>query len=233
MIDADKILKALQTDPAAALRDIGGQLAQAGGDVAERVRTDPNARNAAIAAGGGVLAGMLAGAAAPRFTGALAKLGGVAALGGLAWYAWKRHEASKAGQPAQPHGAIEPPPAGFLPGEGPDKDRLARLTLKAMINAAKADGKIDSEEKARLFDRLGQIDLTSEERDFLFDELARPMDTDGLVREANSPAVAAQVYAASLLIIDADRPAEQAYLADLAQKLGVSPALATEIRAGA
>ena len=232
MIDADKILKALQTDPAAALRDIGGQLAAAGGDVVERVKTDPNAHNAAMLGAGGIVAGMLAGAAAPRFTGAIAKLGGVAALGGLAYYAWKRHEAAKTGASA-PHGAIEPPPAGFLPSDGEEKQRLARVTLKAMINAAKADGQIDSDEKAKLFDRLGQVDLNATERAFLFEELARPIDTDGLVRESTSPAIAAQIYAASLLAIDADRPAEQAYLRDLAQKLGVDLALAAEIRAAA
>jgi uncharacterized membrane protein YebE (DUF533 family) len=231
MIDADKILKALQTDPAAALRDIGGQLREAGGDVAERLKTDPDARNAAMLGAGGLVAGMLAGAAAPRFTGALARIGGVAALGGLAYYAWKRHEAAQQGAPAPARpAALEPPPAGFLPES---KEGLARLTLKAMINAAKADGQIDTDEKARLFDRLGQVDLSPAERDFLFDELARPMDTEGLVAEARTPALAAQVYAASLLIIDPDRPAEQAYLADLAGRLGVTPALAAEIRAGA
>ena len=102
-----------------------------------------------------------------------------------------------------------------------------------MINAAKADGQIDSEEKARLFDRLGQVDLNAAERGFLFEELARPIDTEGLLAEATSPAIAAQIYAASLLAIDADRPAEQAYLRDLAAKLGLDPALAAEIRAAA
>lgn len=229
MIDADKILKALQTDPAAALKDLGGQLREAGQDVAEKLRTDPDARNAAMIGAGGLAAGMLAGAAAPRFTGALAKIGGVAALGGLAYYAWKRHEAQKTGAPA-PDPDITPAPQGFLPEP---RETLARLTLKAMINAAKADGKIDTEEKARLFDRLGQIDLSPEERDFLFDELARPMDTEGLVAGVKSPAAAAQVYAASLLLIDADAAPEAAYLRDLAGRLGLSPELAAEIRAAA
>lgn len=227
MIDADKILKALQTDPASALRDLGGRLKDAGGDVAERLRTDPNARNAAMIGAGGLAAGILIGGASPRFAGALAKLGGLAAVGGLAYAAWKRHQEGRAGADA---GDIAPPPAGFLPDA---RDDLARLTLKAMINAAKADGKIDSEEKARLFDRLGQIDLSPEEQQFLFDELARPMDTDGLVRAASTPALAAQVYAASLLAIDPDAEAEKAYLAELARRLDLPPAVAADIRAAA
>ncbi len=233
MIDADKILKALQTDPAAALRELGGQAANAGGDVIERLKTDPDARNAAIAGAGGVVAGMIAGAGAPKFTGAVAKLGGLAALGGLAWYAWKRHEANQKGTAPPEMAALEAPPPHFLPLSGTDSQRLARVTLKAMINAAKADGHIDAEEKARLFDRLGQVSLSEDERNFLFEELARPMDTDGLVREATSPAIASQIYAASLLAIDADKPAEKAYLADLARRLGVDPALAAEIRTAA
>ena len=80
---------------------------------------------------------------------------------------------------------------------------------------------------------LRQVDLSGAERAFLFDELARPLDTDGLVAEATSPAIAAQIYAASLLAIDPDRPAEQVYLRDLADRLGVAPALAAEIRAAA
>ena len=233
MIDADKILKALQTDPAAAFRELGGQAATAGGEVIERLKTDPDARNVAIAGAGGVMAGMIAGAGAPKFTGAVAKLGGLAALGGLAWYAWKRHEARQKGTQAPELAELEAPPPHFLPLSGTDSQRLAKVTLKAMINAAKADGQIDAEEKARLFDRLGQVSLSEDERNFLFEELARPMDTEGLVREATSPAIASQIYAASLLAIDADQPAEKAYLAELAKRLGVDPALAAEIRTAA
>jgi len=237
MIDADKILKALQTDPAAALRELGGKAAStaagAGGELMERLRTDPGARTVALAGAGGVAAGLIAGAAAPKFTGAVARIGGLAALGGLAWYAWKRHEARQKGTAPEEVAALEPPPPHFLPLSGADSQRLAKVTLKAMINAAKADGRIDAEEKARLFDRLGQVSLSEDERNFLFDELARPMDTEGLVREATSPAMASQIYAASLLAIDPDRPAEKAYLADLAERLGVDSALAEEIRTAA
>ena len=238
MIDADKILKALQTDPTAALRALGGQVASGaatvGGDVLERLKTDPDARNIAMAGVGGVMAGMIAGAGAPKFTGAVAKLGGLAALGGLAWYAWKRHEARQRGTVPPELAALEAPPPHFLPLSGADSQRLARVTLKAMINAAKADGRIDSDERARLFDRLGAVSLSDEEQTFLFAELARPIDTDGLIAAvAGQPAVAAQVYAASLLAITADQPAEQAYLAELARRLNLPPELVQELHAAA
>jgi uncharacterized membrane protein YebE (DUF533 family) len=230
MIDTDKILLALQTDPAEALRALRERAAQ----VADHFTANPDARAMAMAGAGGAAAGLVAGVGAPRLAGAIIKLGGLAALGGLAYQAWRRYEANASGAapPAAADFALAPP--GFLPDpRGPDGERLARLTLKAMINAAKADGQIDAEEKARLFDRLGQVSLSDDERDFLFAELARPMDTEGLVAEASAPALAAHVYAASLLAIDPERPAEKAYLKDLAQLLGLDGGLVAEIRAAA
>jgi uncharacterized membrane protein YebE (DUF533 family) len=46
-------------------------------------------------------------------------------------------------------------------------------------------------------------------------------------------AVASQVYAASLLAIDADQPAEQAYLAELAARLRLPQGLIQELHAAA
>jgi uncharacterized membrane protein YebE (DUF533 family) len=236
MFDADKIIKALQTDPQATLRQWGAQAQQAGAQMVERLKTDPNARNVAIAGAGGVLAGLVAGKLNPRFAGTVGRLGGLAALGGLAYYAWKRYEARKAGQPAPQAGeTFDPPPAGFIapPHDPEGQTKTGKLVLMAMINAAKADGQIDSEEKARLFDRLGQVSLTEAEKAFLFDELARPMDTDRLVAEATTPALAAQVYAASLMAINVDLPAERDYLATLAQRLKLDAALVGELHAAA
>jgi uncharacterized membrane protein YebE (DUF533 family) len=220
MIDVDKIIDALRTHTGAA---------------AERLQNDPATRNMAMVGAGGVLAGLLAGRMSPRFAGAAARLGGLAALGGLAYYAWRRHESRQAGQypPEATGDQITPPPAGFL-GPPDQAKRHGVLLLRAMINAAKADGQIDSEEKARLFDRLGAVELSAEEQRFLFDELARPMDTDALAREASSaPGLAAQVYAASLLAIDPDLPAERDYLADLAARLRLEPGLVRELHAAA
>lgn len=202
--------------------------------MAERLKTDPGARNLAMAGAGGVLAGILAGKAAPKFTGAVARMGGMAALGGLAYVAWRKYEARQKGHPAPQAEVIDPAPTGFLPPlDSPDGQHVGRLVLRSMINAAKADGAIDSEEKARLFDRLGQVSLTKDEQAFLFEQLAGPMDTDGLVAETKSPAVATQVYAAALMAINADTPAEIAYLEELARRLGLPPALAADIRAAA
>ena len=50
-------------------------------------------------------------------------------------------------------------------------------------------------------------------------ELRRPLDLAALVAEVPNEMVAAEVYAASLLAIELDTPAEAAYLRQLAQAL--------------
>lgn len=100
-------------------------------------------------------------------------------------------------------------------------DDTARLLLTAMITAAKADGQIDGQEMSRVMGEAGKDGSTDEERRFLLDEIARPMDIGALVSAVPSPAVGAQVYAASLMAISVDTPAEKAYLRELAAGLGL------------
>ena len=51
--------------------------------------------------------------------------------------------------------------------------------------------------------------------------MARPLDLKALLHEVSSPQMAAEVYAASLLAIEVDTPAERGYLSQLAQGLGL------------
>ncbi len=224
MMDANKIIGALQSDPKLALELMRAQ----GGAILDRIKTDPAARNMAIGVGLGALGGVLAGPAGARFLGGVAKVGAVAALGGLAWHAWKSHEARQGQGEAPSHdGPYEAPPAGFLPK--PNDPDLGKAILRAMIAAAKADGNIDSEEKRRLFDRLGQVDLGEDEQSFLFDELTKPLDIDAVAAGARTPEMAAQIYAASLVAIDPDLPAEKEYLIALAGKLKLPAGLVQEL----
>jgi uncharacterized membrane protein YebE (DUF533 family) len=51
------------------------------------------------------------------------------------------------------------------------------------------------------------------------------MNTDGLVKAAAGyPGLGAQLYAASLLAIEVDTPAERAYMSNLGERLGLKPA---------
>ena len=99
---------------------------------------------------------------------------------------------------------------------------VATLTVRAMINAAKADGRIDEKESERLVGKLREDGVTDEEQRFVMEEIRKPMDTEGLVRAVPNQQVAAQIYIASLMAIEVDTDAERRYMQELADKLGLN-----------
>ena len=224
--------------------------------IMDALQNDPNARRTALAGGGGVAAGlaasMLMGKKGRKMMGKAAKYGAVAAVGGLAYHAWNKHRQNKAvaeggsapAQAAAPAGSdpalaaeYEAAPTGtaFLPAPSDEAahDALGRSLVRAMIAAAKADGKIDAEEKAAIFERLNGMDLDADAKAFVFDELSAPLDVNAVVAGATCPETAAEIYAASLVAIEADTAAEQAYLQMLAARLELEPGLVEEIHRSA
>lgn len=108
----------------------------------------------------------------------------------------------------------------------PEQNAVAGLLLKAMIQAAKSDGKIDDAEKQRLLAEVGELD--DAERSFIRDQMAAPVDPAALASE--TPAgLGPQVYLMSLMAIDFDNEAEARYLHALAQALKLDQAQVNEI----
>jgi uncharacterized membrane protein YebE (DUF533 family) len=99
---------------------------------------------------------------------------------------------------------------------------VATLTIRAMINAAKADGRIDKTETERLVGKLREDGITDEEQRFVMEEMRKPMDTDAIVQAVPNEQVAAQIYTASLMAINVDTDAEKRYMQELASKLGLN-----------
>ncbi|KPQ12587.1 MAG: hypothetical protein HLUCCO17_00400 [Saliniramus fredricksonii] len=174
-----------------------------------------------------------------RTAGTALTLGGLAAVGALAYTAWQRRSgggqpAPAQAAPAQAHSgpALLTPPADspFSPAQAPGgEDNLARGVLVAMIQGAKADGHIDAEEQTRIFGHLDNLGLDAEAKAFVMDELAAPQDINRVRHYADRPEVGAELYAASLLAMDPDTPTERRYLTELAAALGIDPGLAAEI----
>lgn len=90
-----------------------------------------------------------------------------------------------------------------------EQNAVAGLMLRAMIQAAKADGKIDEAEKERLLGQLG--DLDDEDRAFIREQMAAPVDAQALAREVPK-GLETQVYMMSLMAIDFDNRTEAEYL---------------------
>jgi uncharacterized membrane protein YebE (DUF533 family) len=117
-----------------------------------------------------------------------------------------------------------------MPPEEAVSDRTAGLVLRAMIAAAKADGRVDATERQRIVAKAQEGGADQEAVAFLEQELARPADPDSFAAEAaRDPVVAAQVYGASLLAIQLDTPEERDYLRALAGRLGLQPAVAAQL----
>jgi uncharacterized membrane protein YebE (DUF533 family) len=106
---------------------------------------------------------------------------------------------------------------------------LGILLIRAMISAAKADGQVDAQETRRIFYEMSAQKLSQAEKTFLMEEISKPIEVDALAAEAQALQQAAQVYAASVIVIEAPTPQETDYLQALAQKLGLEHGLVTEI----
>jgi uncharacterized membrane protein YebE (DUF533 family) len=107
----------------------------------------------------------------------------------------------------------------------------AELMIRAMIEAAKADGQIDAEERRRILTCLRDAGTADADRDALIAAMSGPPDLDGLVARVTNPELAREVYAASLLAIEDDQPSEQLYLARLADRLKLAPEVVAELHA--
>jgi uncharacterized membrane protein YebE (DUF533 family) len=140
---------------------------------------------------------------------------GAATAGSQAGDAQPRVTAIAAGEDDLPLGVREP----RTPGEEAVLRSRSQILLQAMISAAKADGQIDGREMERILSKLDEAGAEQEAKDFVLAEMRRPLDVDELTSQVEAPDLAAEVYAASLLAIEVDTPAERAYLDRLAGAL--------------
>lgn len=198
--------------------------------IVSQFQNDPKMKNTALTGLGGLAAGMLLSGGKPhKLLGNSLKLGAAAAVGGLAWSAWQNYQRGQ-GNSADASAQSE---QQFLAKAQPAGEEPGKSLVRAMIAAAKADGQIDTQEKAAIFERLETMALSADEKAWVFDELMSPLDLDAVVAPASAPEMATEIYAASLVAMTADTPAERAYLEALAAKLRLAPALVSEIEAAA
>jgi uncharacterized membrane protein YebE (DUF533 family) len=120
-------------------------------------------------------------------------------------------------------GSPSSPAATALPSESAsaEQDVAAQTLVQVMIAAAQADGEITAAERQRILDELTQAGADEEERAFLQRELDKPLDLEAVFSRVHDLQMAEEAYAASLLTLEVDTPAEQQYLAYLATRLNL------------
>lgn len=198
----------------------GRQQAGTGGALGDLLGNLGN--NKAALGGLGALAGALLGGGGKSVGGAVGG-GALAMLASMAMSALKNSGQSPS----------RPPQALTEPQSRDDEQALendAEIIVKAMISAAKADGKIDNAEIQKIIGKLDDDGLTQDEKDFFISEANKPLNLDGVIASAgNKPEMAAQIYAASLLAIDVNTAAEQRYMQQLASGLRLHPQVVAHI----
>lgn len=162
----------------------------------------------------GALAGGLLGGRERPMQGAVG--GGVMALiGAVAFAALKKSGNS---QPVVPLGLRAPQSTG----EKMELEQQTVLVFRAMVNAAKSDGRIDRREKQRILGKLQEMGVDPDSREFVRTEMNQPMNTESIVLATTGrPELAASLYAASLLAIEVSTAAEKEYMGKFAAKLGL------------
>ncbi len=194
-------------------------------------------------AAGGAL-GLLLGSKRGRGIGGKAlKYGSVAALGALAWKLYQDHQAQQQQQQGRPApasgagGAYVPPPAmpasSFEALPAPQMEQHAQAMLKAMIAAAKSDGHLDARERELLQGEMSRLNADAETRAWFEAELAKPVEPADVAAGVSSPQMAAEVYLASLIVVDETTTMERAYLDELARRLNLAPGLKADLEARA
>lgn len=221
------------------LSDLGSTAEGVVGKTKEAVKAgDPLAIGGIAALAGAVLGG----GGGKSMRGALGA-GLLGVLGSIAWRALQQGQGSaEAGAGTAPPALGGPQPQVPAPGEAVAAQApaaaseaaaadLALLTIRAMIGAAKADGEIDANERARIIGKLAANGGTDEEQAFLATEMESPLDIEALASAATTPEVAVQVYSASLMAIEADTPAEVSYLMRLAAALKLDAGTVASVHA--
>lgn len=215
------------------------QRSRASGDI------DKYAKGAAV---GGLL-GLLLGTRRGRAIGGSAlKLGSVAAIGALAWKAYQDYQATQrdasgaasANAPSAAATSTTPAaspalaaPARFEALPAPQVEQHSRAMLKAMIAAAKCDGHMDEREQELVRAELARVDADASTRSWVEGELRRPVEPAEVAAAATTPEMAAEVYLATLLVVDETTTMERAYLDELARRLQLAPPLKADLEARA
>ncbi|MGU9981023.1 tellurite resistance TerB family protein [Phreatobacter sp. HK31-P] len=224
----DQLMGALRNAQSQGGGGLGGMFGQAA-EVLQK-----NAGGFAGGAAAGTLAGLLLGTGAGRqIAGTAARLGGLAAIGGLAYVALRNYQQ---GKPVV-QGTIDDvsgmfglgqAPQGFANAGGTSED-TAEILLRAMVAAAYADGEMSAEERAMIVGQLDSMGLGQAEKSYLEGVLAAPVSMKIIAASCTTDEMKAQAYIAAQLGVNVDTPAEAKFLRDFAQTLGLDGQLVAHL----
>ncbi|WEK28923.1 MAG: tellurite resistance TerB family protein [Candidatus Pseudomonas phytovorans] len=174
---------------------------------------------------GGLLGGLLGGRAGGS-TGGIPQgrsTGGsnFATLASLGMMAFQAYQSWQRSQAAAPQPALQT--VDQL--SGPEAEDHSHAILRALIAAAKADGRIDKQEEQLIYAEIKRQTSDPQLQQWLDEEVSKPLDVAEVARSAQNPAMAAEMYLASVMLVDDQQDDERAYLDELAGALQIDPTL--------
>ncbi len=190
----------------------------------ERDAALSNMKKGALAAGAVAL--LLGTKGGRKLTGTAVTVGGLAAVGGLAYKTYNDWQAKQSGGAGTHTGT----PVGEL--DEPAANERSLLLVRAMISAARADGHIDAAERASILEKITRLGVDQETTDFLIAEIDRPLDPQLLASDVMSQEEAAEVYVISAMVVDSTQREERRYLDRLAGALKLPTDLTDQLDAG-
>jgi uncharacterized membrane protein YebE (DUF533 family) len=173
---------------------------------------------------GGALGLLLGNKKARQFGGKALTYGGLAALGVIAYKAYGNWQAQQAQAPQGEPQTLDRLPAAQV-------ELHSQAILKALVAAAKADGHVDARERELIEGEFVKLTGDAEVQRWLESELNKPLDPADVARAASTPEMAAEMYIASVLMVDEEHFMERAYLDELARQLKLDPQLKAELEA--
>ena len=173
---------------------------------------------------GGMLGGLLGGGGQQQQAGGMSGL-----LGGLLGGGGGQEAAGGGGIGGMLSGMLGggDEPAAAPPEQQAAANDQATVMIRAMVNAAKSDGRVDESEQQNILSKLGS-DISEAEIDFLKKEFAAPLDVAGFASSVPQ-GLEQQVYFLSLTSIELDTQNEAQYLGQLAQAMKLDPAVCNQI----
>ena len=144
------------------------------------------------------------------------KMGGIAAVGALAYAAYQRYSTGKGvapdALPKTSDAALSPAPEGsaFMPpkSDTAGREALGLILVRAMIAAARADGRLDAQESQAIFQRIESLGLDPSDQALLVAEMGRPVDVDTAAEKSYLAMLAARLQLPPKLVVELDRQVE-------------------------
>ncbi len=103
--------------------------------------------------------------------------------------------------------------------EGEEAEERSQILVKAMIAAAKSDGKMSDDEKNTVNQQIKKLGLGDNIEGVLKAGMVTPLSAKSVARMADDTEVAAEIYIVSMLVTDIENNQEMKYMSSLADAL--------------